>query len=106
MQAFVRAEHIEAFKPAAFLSLVAATVITFIASVFGPISFVWLLVFQLGTCLLCLIAIVRWTDRFAFPAPHDEDFAIAFGKVRSAFWIWLAATLAQVIGLLTVFRTN
>lgn len=105
-QAFVRAKHIESLNPAAFLLLTVAVAIGFIANITGPRSFVWLLVLPLISCLIMLFMIVRWIDRFASPAPEDDDFMIAFRKVRSAFWIWLAVTLAQVVGLLTLIRTS
>jgi hypothetical protein len=104
-QAFVRAEHIESFQPAAFLLLTVAAGVVFIANVFGPMSFVWLLVVPLVSCLISLFTIVRWIDRSTSPGSNDEDFIAAFRKVRSAFWIWLAVMLAQVAGLLTLMRT-
>lgn len=105
-QAFLRAEHIESLKPAAFLSVATAALITLIADFFGPASLVWLLVFQLCCCLVWLFTIVRWVDTFTSPGPKDNDLMAAFGKVRSAFWMWLAAMLAQVAALFTLIRTH
>ena len=80
--------------------------VVFMANFFGLTSFVWLLVVPLIICLMSLFTIVRWVDRFASGAFDDEDLTTAFRKVRGAFWIWLAVTVAQIGGLLTLVRTG
>ena len=106
LRAFVQAEHIESLKPAAFLTLTVTAGIVLLAKSPGSAGFLWLLLVPLLSSLISLFTIVRWVDRFNSPAPDDKDFMISFQKVRGAFWIWLAVMLAQVVGLLSFFRTT
>jgi len=100
MQAYVEAEHIDSCNLAALLLVAVSAFVVILAGALEAPSFRLLAVIPAAASVRGFFIVVRWSRLFGVYRFEDADFVTARRKVTRSLWLWRAAILTQVLGVL------
>ena len=98
-QAYVAAENIESFSPAALIMVAASAVIVIVAASTGAPPFRLLALIPAAASVRIFFIVAKWFRVYGKCRFEDADFVAARRKVKRSLWLWRAAIVTQILGV-------
>jgi hypothetical protein len=99
-QAYVAAAHIESCNLAALILVAVSALVVITAAAIGESAFRLLIVIPAAASVKIFFIVAQWFRTFGSYRSEDRDFIAARRAVRHSLWLWRAAIVTQLLGLL------
>lgn len=98
-QAYIAAEHIASFNPAAMLLVAVSAGVVIAAAAMGTPTFRLLGIIPAIASIRIFFVVARWSRMYGSYQFEDADFIAARRTVRRSLWLWRAAIVTQILGV-------